>query len=90
MIQWSLKTQPRQLQPGVSITWFSLLWTGGLHPPNLFLHLNTRDDIADGGATHIAATVAALKATKPSLMVEVSVQLKKTLSSLLFVSLFYQ
>jgi len=30
-----------------------------------------RDDIADGGATHIAATVAALKATKPSLMVEV-------------------
>ena len=48
--------------------------------------MNTRDDIADGGATHIAATVAALKATKPSLMVEVSVQFKKTLfSSLLSV-----
>ena len=51
---------------------------------NLFLHLITRDDIADGGATHIAATVAALKATKPSLMVEVSVQFKKTLFSSLF------
>ena len=32
-----------------------------------------RDDIADGGAAHIAATVVALKATKPSLMVEVGV-----------------
>jgi len=30
-----------------------------------------RDDLADGGAAHIAATVVALKATKPSLMVEV-------------------
>ena len=50
--------------------------------------MNTRDDIADGGATHIAATVAALKATKPSLMVEVSGQFKKTLSSLAFVSLW--
>jgi len=30
-----------------------------------------RDDLADGGAAHIAATVVALKETKPSLMVEV-------------------
>ena len=30
-----------------------------------------RDDLTDGGAAHIAATVVALKATKPSLMVEV-------------------
>jgi len=30
-----------------------------------------RDDLVDGGAAHIAATVVALKATKPSLMVEV-------------------
>ena len=32
-----------------------------------------RDDLADGGAAHIAATVVALKTTKPSLMVEVAV-----------------
>ena len=32
-----------------------------------------RDDLEDGGAAHIAATVVALKATKPSLMVEVGV-----------------
>ena len=33
-----------------------------------------RDDLVDGGAAHIAATVVALKATKPSLMVEVGVK----------------
>ena len=32
-----------------------------------------RDDLVDGGAAHIAATVVALKETKPSLMVEVGV-----------------
>ena len=53
--------------------WSSPLLTGKISevsipnvPPPIL-----RDDLADGGAAHIAATVVALKATKPSLMVEV-------------------
>ena len=55
--------------------WSSPLLTGKISevsipnvPPPIL-----RDDLADGGAAHIAATVVALKATKPSLMVEVGV-----------------
>ena len=77
--------------------WSSPLLTGKISevsipnvPPPIL-----RDDLADGGAAHIAATVVALKETKPSLMVEVGVwQLLYRLSPIIklgsFSGLFWQ